>query len=168
MPGHGGTPRNDKNRQLIAENRHRAGKDALTVTEKRFISHYLANGGNATQAAIDAGYCPNASLKTMYRESHRLKTRPQVQAVLKEIEAKEIKGFGDMVKSIIIRAQEIAWANKGDRVPALNLLAKMTPGALVPQRVEVEAKTFPELVLAAQRAREGLPAAPATEPQKDE
>lgn len=51
-------------------------KDELTNQQKMFVEAYLANGSNATKAAISAGY----SEKTAYSSGNRLLKIPKIQA----------------------------------------------------------------------------------------
>lgn len=50
----------------------------LTVKQRRFCDEYLANGGNATEAAIAAGYSP----KTAYAIGHENLSKLEIQAYL--------------------------------------------------------------------------------------
>lgn len=45
-----------------------------------FVQHYIANGGNATQAAISAGYAPKSAKQT----GHEVLTHPDVTANITE------------------------------------------------------------------------------------
>jgi phage terminase small subunit len=52
--------------------------DKLTSKQQSFISAYLANGFNATQAAIEAGYSPD----TARQQGSRLLTNVDIKSVL--------------------------------------------------------------------------------------
>lgn len=52
----------------------------LTVKQQRFADEWLANGGNATQAAIDAGY----SKKTARSIGQENLTKPDIRAYIDE------------------------------------------------------------------------------------
>src|SRR5262249_59019122 len=51
------------------------GEPALTCRENRLMHSYIANGGNATRAALDAGYSP----KYADRAASKVLARPPVQ-----------------------------------------------------------------------------------------
>lgn len=145
--------------------------DGLTVKERLWVLHYNANGGNASQAARDAGYGVNPETgalnqNTAWCSAKRIKKRKEVQEALRAVQASTTRELGDLGLAIRIRMLEVMLDDDRDRVAAAHLLAEMTPGALVPKQVQVEATTFPELVLAAQRKRESaLPAAPEPVPE---
>lgn len=56
----------------------------LTQKQKRFVEEYKANGGNATQAAIKAGY----SEKTAYSIGEENLRKPEIQEALSVEEEK--------------------------------------------------------------------------------
>lgn len=56
----------------------------LTQKQKRFVEEYKQNGGNATQAAIKAGY----SEKTAYAIGEENLRKPEIKAALGEEEKK--------------------------------------------------------------------------------
>ncbi len=58
--------------------------DLLNPREQEFIRRYVANGGNGKQAAIAAGYSP----KSAKQQAHRLLTRDDLRAHLRELAAK--------------------------------------------------------------------------------
>lgn len=134
--------------------------DELTVKERLWVLHYNANGGNAAQAARDAGYAvgkPDGLRKDQAAQwAKAIKKRPDVQVALKALQANTTRELGDMALALRIRTAEVMLSDAKDRMSAARLLAEMTPGALVPKEVKVDAKmTYADMVLAAQRKREG-------------
>ena len=61
----------------------------LTQKQDKFIREYLANGYNATQAAIKAGY----SKKTAYSIGQENLTKPEIKAALAQHSEQEQKQF---------------------------------------------------------------------------
>lgn len=82
-------------------------KDGLTRKQKAFCENYIANGGNARKAAIDAGYKPN-SAKEIGAENL---TKPLIAAYIKELstptEEKRIASADDVLSylSMVIEAK---------------------------------------------------------------
>jgi hypothetical protein len=96
---------------------------------------------SAEEAARDAGYPPGSSFKANARRlSHHPKIRERVtalqnaQASIVEIDAAWIRRKTAEVAGVDIRPSAI---KASDKIAALNLLAKMTPGALVPTQSEM-------------------------------
>jgi len=54
--------------------------DPLPLRREAFVRHYVANGGNATQAAISAGYSPD----TAYSQGGRLLKDVEVAAAIEK------------------------------------------------------------------------------------
>lgn len=54
--------------------------EAAAAARRRFVEAYLANGGNATSAAIQAGYSP----KTAYSKGHQLLKEVETGGLLKQ------------------------------------------------------------------------------------
>lgn len=134
--------------------------DPLTIRERLFVLHYNANGGNAAQAAKDAGY--SASANGSKRRGYELRHRPLVQEALREVQAQVTAELGDVAKTIRVRMLDVMLSDETDRVSAGRLLAECTPGALVPKesKVNVTGQTLEQMVLEAERIRReraGLP-----------
>lgn len=134
--------------------------DVLNIKERLFVLHFNANGGNAAQAARDAGYAvgsPSGYSKDRARvKGSILLSRPVVQEAIRALQASTTRELGDVALALRIRTLDIFLSDATDRVPAGRLLAEMTAGALVPKEVKVDAKmTYADMVLAAQRKREG-------------
>lgn len=58
-----------------------ASQETLSPREEKFCLEYVANGGNGTQAAKDAGYAASGA----HVQAHKLSKRPRVQARILEI-----------------------------------------------------------------------------------
>jgi phage terminase small subunit len=58
--------------------------DELRPKQKRFVKEYIKNGGNATQAVLDAKYKPNNKNTAGSIGSENLK-KPKIQKALKSI-----------------------------------------------------------------------------------
>jgi len=61
----------------------------LTVKQDAFVKAYLLNGGNATQAAISAGYSEDSA---RFVGSENL-TKPNIKKVIEEHQKKQEKSF---------------------------------------------------------------------------
>jgi len=61
----------------------------LTVKQDKFVKAYLLNGGNATQAAIKAGY----SSKTAYSIGQENLTKPVIKKALAKYQQKSDQDF---------------------------------------------------------------------------
>lgn len=61
----------------------------LTEQKKRFARNYIANGGNATQAALKAGY----SKKSAYSQGQRLLKDVEIKQMLEKEQKKNIERF---------------------------------------------------------------------------
>lgn len=61
----------------------------LTKKQDAFVKAYLLNGGNATKAAIDAGY----SEKTAAEMGHENLRKPQIKKFIEEHQKKQEKNF---------------------------------------------------------------------------
>jgi phage terminase small subunit len=113
----------------------------MTVKTKKFVESYVSTG-NATQAAIDAGFSP----KTAYSSGNRLLKKVEVQAALKEISeqissekicnAEEVQiiltaiARGEVSEEVIINGKdELKCAKKQvsamTRIKAIDLLCRM-------------------------------------------
>lgn len=64
-------------------------KDSLTTKQSKFVKEYLLNGGNATQAAISAGYSKNTASETGYENL----SKPQIKKAIEEHQAKGEENF---------------------------------------------------------------------------
>lgn len=62
-------------------------KEKLTDKQVKYIEHFLANGGNQTQACIDAGYSKKGA-RGQGRENH---TKPHILEAIEKAQAKDSK-----------------------------------------------------------------------------
>jgi len=109
------------------------------------VAQLLALGKSSEEASREAGYRDGTSFAdTARKRSHR----PEIRARVAEIQSKEAELVAIDVAWIRRKTAEVAGVDlppkaikASDKVAALNLLARMTPGALVPQKI---AETNPE------------------------
>lgn len=80
--------------------------DKLTPKQKRFCQEYLKNGGNATQAALSAGYKPKAAART---GSENLQ-KPLIASFLQASAEKAEKNFEYGLKEHIADLDDMAEA----------------------------------------------------------
>lgn len=114
---------------------------ALTPKMKAFCDAYIANGGNATQAAIEAGY----SKKTAYATGHENLRKPQIIEYIRtrteEAEAKRVAKGDEVLKYLteVMRGEDsehavllggdsagevVGYVDQKNRIKAAELLAK--------------------------------------------
>lgn len=97
----------------------------MTPRQQRFVAEFAIDG-NATQAAIRAGYSPNGAKVT----ASRLLTKPNVAAAVSERTQRVLERAEITAADIARVAWEIATdaeTQPGARVSALALLAKRHP-----------------------------------------
>lgn len=127
----------------------------ITQSGKVFAALMVKNGGNGCAALREMGYSPGANDATRRQHSHDFQINPVVQAEIARLEAQLQRKALASIDRIRHRCDEIMETQAKDRVPAMRLLAEMTPGAMAPREVKVDAKmTYAEMVLEAQRKRE--------------
>jgi phage terminase small subunit len=120
-------------------------KDGLTRKQKAFCENYIANGGNATQAAIDAGYKPN-SAKSVGSENL---SKPDIAAYIGELSkpteekriasAEEVLEYLTMVvdaKKKELRGEAAETVKTADANKAADLLGKFHQ--LYVERIKVD------------------------------
>lgn len=95
---------------------------ALSAKQERFVAEYAIDY-NATQAAIRAGYSPSRAAVT----ACELMKKPEVIEAVKVTKRKQLALAEVTAADVRRRAWEIAQQDAHDRVPALNLLAKLFP-----------------------------------------
>lgn len=79
----------------------------LTEQKKRFARNYIANGGNATQAALKAGY----SKKSAYSQGQRLLKDVEIKQILEKEQKKNAEKFEYTIEQSfenLLKAQEVA------------------------------------------------------------
>jgi phage terminase small subunit len=120
-------------------------KDGLTRKQKAFCENYIANGGNATQAAIDAGYKPN-SAKSVGSENL---SKPDIAAYIRDLSkpteekriasAEEVLEYLTMVvdaKKKELRGEAAETVKTADANKAADLLGKFHQ--LYVERIKVD------------------------------
>ena len=89
-----------RSRRRTKGNKVKGKKDKLTLKQKKFAEYYIQNGGNATQAALDAEY----SKKTATQIGAENLTKPYIQKYIKErlaeMDAKLVAGSTEVLKLI--------------------------------------------------------------------
>ena len=98
-------------------------KKKLTPKQERFVQEYLNNGFNGTQAAIKAGY----SEKSARQIAEETLTKPYIREKIEKYKENTEKKFELTNEYLIESFKAIAEdpeANKGDRIRALENLAK--------------------------------------------
>lgn len=99
----------------------------LTPKQDLFIKYYLANGMNATQAAISAGYSPKSANEI---GSENL-AKPNIRHTLGVAQKSTAKKVGITKESLIadlveiVQTYKLSGANTKDAIRAIENLAKM-------------------------------------------
>jgi phage terminase small subunit len=96
----------------------------LKPKQARFVREYIDNGGNATQAAIAAGY---AEKNARGIGSENL-TKPHIKEAIRELSEAREKSSGitaEWVRQQIAQIAQKEEAKDQDRLKALDMLAKM-------------------------------------------
>lgn len=117
--------------------------EQLSLRQKRFINAYLANGGNATQAAIKAGYTSKAAAET----GSRLLRNAKVSGVIKERTGRDpLIADADECQRYLSETMRKRGVEHKDRTAACHILLRCK-GAIV-NRIEtkVEQTTKPGAV----------------------
>ena len=116
---------------------------ALTKKQEDFISYYLSNGYNATQAYIEAY---GASYDTAQKSAYRVYKNPEVKAEIKRRQAEHFETLNISAERIAEELAAMAFACKGDKdyngsvkLKALDLLQKQL--GLQTQKVEADLHT---------------------------
>lgn len=116
----------------------------LSERQKLFVEYYLANGFNATQAAISAGY----SAKTAREQSSKLLTKLNIQKAVGKEQEKTSKKLEITRESLIEELLEIKsrcldeepsagkFAQYNPALKAIEQIAKML-GLNEPQKIEI-------------------------------
>jgi phage terminase small subunit len=109
---------------------------ALTPKQKAFCEYYAANGGNATQAAIDSGYSENSAGQIGEQNLKKLEIQEYIAELANPTENKRIANANEIKEfwSSVMREDAEKMA---DRLKASELLAKS--GGMFIERVETKA-----------------------------
>jgi hypothetical protein len=73
-----------KNSAKQTDKKSAARKKKLSLKQENFVENYLANGGNATQAARDAGYSEKTAYQTASENLRKPEISERIQARLNE------------------------------------------------------------------------------------
>lgn len=121
-----------KARIMAAEN-----PDYITPRQQAFISHYLANGGNGTQAALSAGYAERSARVTACELLKMDKIKKRL--VPAQEQQKERLGLdADWIVSRLMKEAGDPENSEAARVRALELLGKVE-GIFAPDKKELTA-----------------------------
>ena len=107
-----------------------AGHQVITDKMKRFVRFYNANGGNATQAAIEAGYSKHNAGQFGSRLMNNPKIAPQLNHIKKKIAQKaEIEDNKPVLTpdQVLQKLSAVARSDKtsaNTKIKALELLGK--------------------------------------------
>lgn len=88
----------------------------LTLKQERFVDNYIANGGNGTQAAIEAGYSENCAT-VIATENLR---KPNVVQSMAERKKKAAEAAGWSPEFVFQKLMQ--WATDPDYVPSLKAI----------------------------------------------
>lgn len=120
-----------KARIMAAEN-----PNYITPRQQAFIQHYMANGGNGTQAAIAAGYSERSARVTACELLKMEKIQRRMQPAQEE--QKERLGLdADWIISRLMKEAGDPENSEAARVRALELLGKVE-GIFAPDKKQIE------------------------------
>jgi len=130
---------------------HKDPKTGLTVSQQAFVIEYVRNGGNASKAAIEAGYSKNSA----YQRGHELL---QLDHVLKALRLEQTKYIDsqastmfDVIKGIALDdsapasvklAAALAWSDRAGykHVEKQEVMDSRTPKEQAERAKELTAK----------------------------
>jgi hypothetical protein len=73
------------------------GKPALTWRENKMVDGFVASGGNATRAAIDAGYSPNRATQAAWNVLNRPAVQERIRARIAQAQIEPDEAIGSLV-----------------------------------------------------------------------
>jgi len=73
------------------------GKPALTWRESKLADGFVANGGNATRAAVDAGYSPNRASQAAWNVLNRPAVQERISARIAQAQIEPAEAIGSLV-----------------------------------------------------------------------
>jgi len=76
------------------------GKPALTWRENKMVDGFVANGGNATRAAVDAGYSPNHATQAAWNVLNRHAVRERISARIAQAQIEPAEAVGSLVSQM--------------------------------------------------------------------
>ena len=116
---------------------------ALTPKQKAFCEYYAANGGNGTQAAIDAGYSEETATQIASQNLTKVDIQEYIAELANPIENKRIANANEIKEFWTSVMREDA-EKMNDRLKASELLAKS--GGMFIERVEVKETTMTDVL----------------------
>ena len=109
-------------------------KDYVTPKQQRFVAAYIANGGNGTQAAIEAGYAPRSAAPTACEMLKMSKIRVRLEGE-KTAQLDRLALSGDWVTSRLMTMADQADSDAA-KVRSLELLGKVV-GIFAPDKKDI-------------------------------
>jgi hypothetical protein len=76
------------------------GEPVLTYRENRFVDGYIAGGGNATRAAVEAGYSTNCANRAAYKVLSRPDVQERIQQRIAQAKASPDEALGSLVSQM--------------------------------------------------------------------
>jgi len=76
------------------------GKPALTWRENKMVDGFVANGGNATRAAVDAGYSPNHATQAAWNVLNRHAVQERISARIAQAQIEPAEAVGSLVSQM--------------------------------------------------------------------
>lgn len=110
--------------------------DYITPKQQRFIAAYIANGGNGTQAAIEAGYAPRSAAVTASEMLKMEKIRKRLDGQKTE-QLDRLALSADWVTSRLMTLADDADSD-ATKVRALETLGKVL-GIYAPDKKQIDA-----------------------------
>ncbi|MES2734310.1 MAG: terminase small subunit [Bacteroidota bacterium] len=105
----------------------------LTLKQTAFVNAYLTNGGNATEAAIAAGY----SAKTARQAGARLLTNDNIEQYIENFKAEMEKKTGITIERVVQELARIGLVDIGDVIDNASDTLKVKDLADLPKDVRV-------------------------------
>lgn len=142
----------------------KSGFDALTPKQQQFVAHYLANGLNATRAAIAAGYSPKTADSQASRMLKNAKVRRVVDerkeqglAKLEITAGRVLEAIGKIAFAEGVLAGELEPVENKDKLKGLEMLGRHFK--MFTDKVELKAKIERVVVREALKKEQPLPPA---------
>jgi hypothetical protein len=76
------------------------GKPALTWRENKMVDGFVTSGGNATRAALDAGYSPNHATQAAWNVLNRPAVQERISARIAQAEIEPAEALGSLVSQM--------------------------------------------------------------------
>jgi phage terminase small subunit len=78
----------------------KTGEAALTWRENKMVDGFVTNGGNATRAAVDAGYSPNYASQAAYNVLSRPAVQERIRARIAQAQVEPDEAIGSLVSQM--------------------------------------------------------------------